>query len=156
MSSEMEHVVFSKNPNAAIQEMMGTIDSLRNIYKRETDALEAADMKTFLEMQSEKLKAARAYQEGIEQILDRKDEMKTVNPLLKKRLEDMQRDFTDLSVKNMDALKRMGRVTDRLGNTIRVAAKNAAVKSRSFSYGENGTLKSSEKKSVSMGVSETA
>ncbi len=145
-----------KDPNAAMQEMMKTIDHLRNVYRRETEVLEAADTRAFLEMQVEKLKAARAYQDGVGQILERKDEMKKSNPLLRRRLEDMQKDFADLTVKNMDALKRMGRVAERLGNSVRVAAKDAAVRNRAFSYGETGTLKSSEKKSVSMGVSETA
>ncbi|MGB4107096.1 MAG: hypothetical protein WBK55_04800 [Alphaproteobacteria bacterium] len=145
-----------KDPNAAMQEMMKTIDHLRSVYRRETEVLEAADTRAFLEMQVEKLKAARAYQDGIGQILERKDEMKKSNPLLRRRLEDMQKDFADLTAKNMDALKRMGRVAERLGNSVRVAAKDAAVRDRAFSYGETGTLKSSEKKSVSMGVSETA
>ena len=149
-------LVLPKDPNAAMQEMMSTIDALRNVYRRETEALEAADTKAFLEMQSEKLLIARAYQDGIGQILDRKDEMKKSNPLLRRRLEDMQKDFADLTAKNMDALKCMGRVAERLGNTIRVAAKDAAVRSRTYSYGETGSIKGSERKSVSMGVSETA
>lgn len=149
-------LVLPKDPNAAMQEMMNTIDVLRNVYRRETAALEAADTRAFLEMQTEKLKAARAYQDGVGQILDRKDEMKKSNPLLRRRLEDMQKDFAELTAKNMDALKRISRVSERLGNSIRVAAKDAAVRNRTYSYGETGSLKSSEKKSVSMGVSETA
>jgi hypothetical protein len=149
-------LVLPKDPNAAMQEMMSTIDALRNVYLRETEALEAANTKAFLGMQSEKLLIARAYQDGVGQILDRKDEMKKSNPLLRRRLEDMQKDFADITTKNMDALKRMGRVAERLGNTIRVAAKDAAVRSRTYSYGETGSIKGSERKSVSMGVSETA
>lgn len=149
-------LVLSKNPNAAMQEMMNTIDALRGVYRQETEALEAADARKFLELQSEKLKVARDYQAGIEQFIARKSEMKNTNPLLRQRLQDMQKDFVDLTNKNMEALKRMQRVSERLGNTIRHAAKEAAVRQRAFSYGETGALKSSEKKSVSMGLSETA
>jgi hypothetical protein len=145
-----------KDPNAAMQEMMNTIDALRGVYRRETEALEAADAKRFLELQAEKLTYARLYQDGVEQMLARKEEMKKTNPLLRRRLQEMKEDFADLSTKNMDALKRMGRVSERLGNSMRVAAKDAAVRKRAFAYGENGALKSSERKSVSMGVSETA
>ncbi len=145
-----------KNPNAAMQDMMTTIDALRNVYSRETEALEAADTRKFLEVQAEKLKVAVEYQAGVEHLIERKNEMKSANPLLRKRLEDMQKDFADLTVRNMDALKRMQRVTERLGNTIRHAAKESAIRERAFSYGETGALKSSEKKTVSMGVSETA
>ena len=153
---QKDNFKLSKDPNTAMQEMMNTIDHLRGIYRRETEALEASDTRAFLEMQAEKLRAARAYQNGVSQILERKEEMKKSNPLLRRRLEDMQKDFAGLTAKNIDALKRMSRVTERLGDSIRIAAKNAAVRGRAFSYGETGSLKSSEKKSVSMGISETA
>lgn len=151
-----QSITLSQNPNVAMQEMMDTINALRGVYQRETDALEAGNTRAFLEIQNEKLQVARLYQEGVEQIMKRKEEMKKTNPLLRQRLEDMQKNFVELSAKNMEALKRMGRVTERLGNTVRVAAKEAAVKKRVFSYGETGALKSTEKKTVSMGLSETA
>lgn len=145
-----------KDPNAAMLEMMNTIDALRGVYRRENEALEAADTKAFLEMQGEKLRHARAYQDGVEQMLVRKEEMKKTSPQMRRKLEEMRADFVELGNKNMEALKRMGRVTERLGNSMRLAAREAAVRQRTFAYGENGSLKSSEKKTVSMGVSETA
>src|SRR5688572_9417982 len=110
-------IVLSKNPNAAMQEMMSTIEALRGVYQRETAALEAADARTFLGMQNEKLILAHKYQDGVEKIIQRHDEMKTTNPLLRRRLEDMQKSFSELSVRNMDALQRMQRVSTNLGNT---------------------------------------
>ncbi len=148
--------VLSNNPNTAMQEMMSTIDALRGIYVRETAALEAADARAFLEMQEEKLKYARQYQDTAEQFITRGPEMKAAHPQLRRHLEAMQKDFSELSVKNMDALKRMHRVAESLGNTIRNSARDTAVRQRAFSYGETGTFKSSEKKTVSMGLSETA
>lgn len=146
----------SKNPEKAIQEMMSTIDDLRSVYKTETEALLVADTQTFLDIQAEKLKAAQRYQCSVEEMLTRKDEMQGINPLTKKRLEDMQKDFFALSKKNMEALQRMQRTTERLGLTIRKAAKNAAQKQRAFSYGETGALKGDDGKLVSTGISETA
>lgn len=151
-----QSIVLSKNPNIAMQEMMSTIDALRGVYARETAALEASNARAFLEMQEEKLKYARQYQDGVEQCINRNQEMKTANPQLRRRLEEMRKDFSDLSLKNMDALKRMHRVAESLGNTIRSSARDTAVRQRAFSYGETGTFKSSEKKTVSMGLSETA
>ncbi len=146
----------SKNPQTAMQEMMNTVDALRDIYKRETDALESMNTQMFLEIQAEKLKAAQEYQAGITQITERKEEMKSIGPLLRKRLEDSHKDFQAVSEKNMQALGRMSRVTEHLGNTIRNAAKDAVVKQRAFSYGETGALNSGGNKTVSMGISETA
>jgi hypothetical protein len=147
---------FSKEPNKAMQEMMETIDSLRGIYTKENEALSAADTKAFLELQEKKLEVARDYQSGIETMLTRKDQMKTVNPLLKKRLVESQKNFSDLTTKNMELLKRMQKSTHRLGEVIMNAAKDAAKSQRSHVYGETGTIRGAEKKSVSMGLSETA
>lgn len=151
-----DNQLLSSDPEKAMQEMMETIDSLRDVYVRETDALESVDTKAFLDIQEEKLSAAKRYQMNVEQMLARREELKEVNPLLRKRLEEMQAEFAELSKKNVEALERMQRTTDRLGDTIRDAAKEAAKKNNAFSYGESGTMHGAEKKSVSMGVSETA
>lgn len=146
----------SPNPAKAMQEMMNTIDALRTIYVRETEALDGADTKTFLSMQDEKLEAARNYQTRIQQMLARKDEMRKADPTLRRRLQDMQNDFSQLAKRNAEALKRMDRCVERLGNTIRRAARDEARKQRSFSYDATGSMRHAERKAVSTGLSETA
>lgn len=148
--------LLSNDPSKAMQEMMETIDTLRNIYVRETGALVAANTQAFLDLQQEKLNAARNYQRSIEEIISRKDEMKVVNPLIKKRLGDMQQQFSVLARENMEALARMRRCVSQLGETISNAARKTAKKQGVYSYGENGHLQTSNRKSVSMGISETA
>lgn len=151
-----EHAGLSLYPAKAMQEMMSTIDALRNIYIRETEALDGADTKTFLSMQDEKLEAARNYQSRIQQMLSRKDEMRKADPSLRRRLQEMQNDFSQLARKNAESLKRMDRCVERLGNTIRRAAKEEARKQRSFSYDATGSMRHTERKAVSTGLSETA
>ncbi len=153
---EREELELSQNPDKAMQEMMNVIDTLRLVYLRETDALTKSDTETFLSLQGEKLEAARSYQNGIRQMLERKDEMKEASPDLKNRLGDMQKDFSALAQKNAEALQRMNRCIERLGNTIRNAAKETAKKQHGFSYDQTGSMKHTEKKSISTGVSETA
>jgi hypothetical protein len=149
-------ITLSANPERAIQEMMSTIDALREVYIKETEALDAADTKGFFTLQDKKLSAARDYQSGIQQMLARKDEMRAVDPSLKIRLERKRADFAQLAEKNADALGRMNRCMERLGNTMRNAAREAAAKDRAMSYGGTGAMQVPERKSVSMGVSETA
>ena len=146
----------SSDPKRAIQEMMDTIDVMRSIYERETDALEKLDTKGFLSMQDEKLQAASLYKARIGELLARKDEMRRIDPVIKNELERSQTKFSALAEKNMSALKRMQRTTERLGGTIQKIAKDSANKQRSFSYGETGHMHKNEKKRVSIGVSETA
>lgn len=154
--SQNDNLMLPTNPERAIQEMMVRIDELRAVYMEETDALEKSDTARFLKLQDTKLESARRYQLGIEEILSRKDEMQRIDPMLKTRLQKMQADFSGLAHSNMTALKRMQRTMERLGGTVRNAAKDAVNKQRSYSYGESGILKSNEKRVVSTGISETA
>jgi hypothetical protein len=147
---------YSKDPNKAMQEMMQTIDTLRDVYVKENAALDAADTNAFLELQELKLETARDYQNGIENILARKEQMNKINPLLKKRLVEMQKGFSELTTKNMESLKRMQRSTHRLGEMLMDAARDAAKSQRTHVYGETGAIRGKDKKSVSMGLSETA
>jgi hypothetical protein len=148
--------VLPADPNMAMQQMMDTIDTLRHVYVRETEALTSADTQTFLGLQEEKLTVARKYQRSIEEFLGRSEEMRSVNPLARKRLAQMQKDFSNLANQNLEALSRMQRTIERVGNTLRNAARDAAKKQRAFSYGETGKLQSDDNRRVSMGISETA
>lgn len=146
----------SADPKKAIQEMMDTIDQVRNVYTRETDILEKMDMKAFLALQSEKLQTTHIYKTRVEEILARKTEMQNIDPAVKTKLRAMQSDFADLSQSNMTALKRMQKTMERLGGKIQTIAKDSVNKERAFSYGESGKLFEDNKKRVSIGVSETA
>ncbi len=146
----------SPDPNRAMQDMMDIINSLRGVYAEETEALNKADTKAFLDLQEKKMTAARQYQRGIEDILSREEQMKSVAPSLKNRLASMQKEFFGLSQKNLEALSRMQRCTSRLGETIMGAAKDAAKSQQTHVYGETGSIRDNERRSVSMGVSETA
>ena len=156
--SNAEHAgaMLSAAPDQAINEMMETIDALRSVYIEENKALEDTDTKAFMALQDKKFETAKLYQRGIEEIIARKDEMRRVDPSLKRKLERMQADFGKLAATNKDALKRMQRTMDRLNNTIRNAAKDAVNKQQATSYGECGRLHTTEKRVVSTGISETA
>lgn len=151
-----EDMILARDPNKAMQEMMSLIDELRTLYETETFALENTDTKTFLSLQEKKLHATNRYENGIAQLLVRKNELKSVEPSLKQGLENMQREFSLLCHKNMKALERMQRTTQRLGNTIRNAAKDAIRQQRAINYSQSGRIDAHEKKTMSIGISETA
>ena len=144
-----------RDPSKAMQQMMSTIDDLKDIYVAETDALERMDSQAFLAMQENKINQAQVYEQGIKELISRKEEMKKVDPALKTKLSKMQDEFADLSQKNLIALDRMKRTMERLGGTIRNAAKEEAMKKRTFSYGQNGKFSGQNKnKKISLSVSE--
>lgn len=145
-----------RDPNKAMQQMMESIDQLRNVYEQETEALKTADTNSFLSLQQHKMDSAASYERGINELIARKDEMQAVEPQIKKKLNKMQEDFSELSMRNMDALQRMQRTVERLGGTIRTAAKEAAQKQRVFSYGQNGQIENDERKHISISLHEEA
>jgi hypothetical protein len=155
-TNNQSDIILARDPNKAMQEMMSLIDELRDLYESETQALEETDTKLFLALQERKITAAKRYEAGVTQMMSRKDELKTVEPAAKQTLEGMQRDFSLLCHKNMKALERMQRTTQRLGNTIRNAAKNAIKQQRTVNYSQNGRLDGNDKKTLSIGISETA
>ncbi len=145
-----------KDPVGAIEEMMSIIDDMCSVYARETDVLKAANSQDFMAMQDETLQTAARYQDAMQQMILRKDEIKNIDPVYKNKLNDMQKDFSVIAKKNLDALERMQRCVGRIGNKIREAAQDVAKKERTVSYGAHGMVSDPRHKGVSMGINETA
>ena len=145
-----------KDPNSAVKHILGSIQRLASVYEQENDALSKADTKSFFSLQEEKLSAARLYEFGVKELLKRKEDVKRVNPDLQTKLKETQARFSELAQTNMDSLSRMQRSVERLGNTLRNAARDAARKDRIYSYGETGRVDNTHKKPISTGISETA
>ncbi|MBI1300141.1 MAG: hypothetical protein GC137_00645 [Alphaproteobacteria bacterium] len=153
---ELKTKLLPVDTNAALREVVTRMSVLNDVFEEETKALNNIDNDTFIALQDKKLAVAIEYQDCITQIMGRKNEIKRADPALRERLKEMQAKFQDISKRNMEALERMHRCTERVGNTIRNAAVKAANKERGYSYGEDGNIPSSAKKrSVSTGLSET-
>ena len=144
--------ILSGDPNKAMQQMMDTIDSLREVYREENDALHRSDTKYFLGLQDRKIAIARDYQSGAQQLLERKSDLKHIDVALKEQLNDMQKDFSGLMTENMKELDRMRRGVNRLNDKIMSSAREAARK-RNVNYSQAGSLNINER-AVSIGLSE--
>ncbi len=148
--------ILSKDTNAAIREVLSTVQKLGDIYVEETDTLKNIDNTSFMALQGRKIAAAQRYQNDMGQMIARKHELKMADAAMKKALKEAQENFSVLARENLEALGRMQRCTERLGDTVRNAAIRAAQKDSGYSYGDTGTLsKAAQKKAVSSGLSET-
>ncbi|PCJ97541.1 MAG: hypothetical protein COA45_09765 [Zetaproteobacteria bacterium] len=146
----------SKDTNTALREVAATINNMSKVFVEETDALNATDRVSFIALQEKKFLAAREYQNDLGQMIDRKNEIATADPAIKNKLKKMQSDFAEISRQNMEALARMQRCTEKLGNTIRTAAIHAAQKQRGYIYGENGAIShAAKRRAISSSLSET-
>ncbi len=154
MKTEKNVYTLPANPNKAMQEMMETIDSLRTTLTEETAALKKADTISFLNMQEKKIEITSHYLDGMNQLIDRKDELKDADPTLKQKLEEMRLDFADITQENLQAIDRMKTGMKRLGERIMNQAQMAAKKHDQIIYNAKGHMQTSAK--ASMGVSESA
>ena len=134
LAEDIEEYKLSEKPQKAMQEMMDTIDELRGVYVKETEALTEANTQGFFAVQDEKLYAARKYQARVSEILKRRDEMKIVDPETRAKLERMQSEFSTLAGENLKALERMNRCMENLSSTLQNAVTEAARKKRTFAY----------------------
>lgn len=154
--NQMGPFILSRNPQKAMQEMMDTISHLQGIYLRENDALDKADTDGFLGLQEEKLTAAHHYQDHISQIIKRRDEMQSLDPSVRRKLENMHSELSEAGMKNMRAIERMKKGLDRLAGTLRDAAKKEAEKQNGQHYGATGHIRKTRNKALSTGsISET-
>ena len=150
------NIKLPNSPQRAAEEMIIIINDLQAIYERETEALEQTDTVTFNALQDQKMSAARKYEQGIAQMVKRRAEMGTVTEATKQTLRDMQENFAALAHKNKNLLERMQRTTQRLGETIRSAAKDAVQKRSSIGYSASGQAQSVSNRNMSVGINETA
>ncbi len=148
--------LLSRDTNAAMNDVMDIIKTLGKVYDEETEALKRTDTKTFMAMQERKIAVAHEYQSAMAQMIARKNELKNADPTMKDRLRKLHDNFSAISEENMNAIERMQRCTERLGNTIRNAAIKSAQTQRGYSYSQTGAIpNTSQKKAVSSGLSET-
>ncbi len=146
--------ILSGDPNKAMQQMMQTIDTLRDIYVEENQALGQADTKRFLALQDRKITEARRYQVGARQLLERKSDLVHIDEALKQELAGRQEEFSGIMSENLKALDRFRRSIDRLNDRVMTTAREA-VQAKNVPYGAGGNLHKNERP-VSLGLSEEA
>lgn len=149
-----EKFILSQNPEQAMLEMMQALDALRTVYDEENEALVSADTRRFMDLQERKIEAAQRYHDTAAQVIERRDEMKVTDPVLRQRLQDMHGDFALKTEQNLGNIDRMNKSVKRLSERIVKGARDAALR-ESASYSRRGTLYRSDRP-VSTGVNESA
>lgn len=147
-------IVLPADPNKAMQQMMDTIDSLREVYVEENAALESADTRKFMSLQDRKIAAARDYQSCTAQMMERRDELQHIDNALKQQLLNMQEEFAGIMAENLKAIDHMRRGVQRLNDRIMTSAREAA-RTKNVNYSAKGRLHTNERP-VSIGLSEQA
>ncbi len=149
-----EAFVLSQNPNQAMQEMMQALDALRTVYNEENSALVSADTRRFMDLQDRKIEAAQRYHDTAAQLIERRDDLKSADPALRRQLQDMHGEFRILTETNLSGIERMNKCVKRLSERVVQSARDAALRDTA-NYRRNGTLHRTDRP-VSMGLNESA
>lgn len=157
MSQRKNKDVKPQAPNEVLKAIIKTVERLCGLYRSETEALVKADTKVFLSLQNDKVRMTELYKDQVREISSRKGEFDSADNALKQKLKVLREEFSALIPANMKALERMKKTSERLADTIRNAAKEAARKQGGFAYAENGAMRSTvDKQAISAGYSENA
>lgn len=141
--------------NTALLHTIVAVTTLRDVLARETEALKNTNSREFLDLQDEKVEAARHYESLYNNIVNRPlDEIKTADPKLKEQLLRLEDDVRKTMKANVQAIKRMENATVQLGERIMKSARKTAESMTQFAYGASGMMQKGNKAII--GVDERA
>lgn len=138
----------------AAKDVIGITKELVKFLKEENKALENADVSHFLALQDSKIEVTQKYNEAMQSLLSRKDELKTLPPERKEQLGTIHKTFTVVKEENLSAIERMRNSMERLNGHIMHSARSHADK-KGVNYSGRGQIQK-ESRSLSMGINESA
>ena len=134
-----EATLLSGSPEKAMATMLGVMMGLKDLYRKEMDAMQSRDMEKFLTLQPVKEVYTRDYEMLAKEIQARSAAIKSMDSPLRARLIAEQGELSLLADQSMSWCLRMAdslrRVQDRL-----ITAARLAMHSEKTSYGANGGM----------------
>ena len=139
--------LMSGSPEKAMATMLGVMLGLKDIYKKETEAMKNRDITRFVNLQPAKEAYTRDYEMLVKELQARSITIKKMESPLRERLVAEQHELAILAEESMSWSLRMAeamrRVQDRLINAAR-----EAMQSEKTNYAASGTIAASGKTSA--------
>lgn len=131
--------LMSGSPEKAMATMLGVMMGLKDLYKKETDAMKTRDVKKFLNLQPAKEAYTRDYEMLTKELQARSSSIKKSDSPLRERLVAEQEELAALAEESMSLSLRMAdslrRVQERL-----IAAAREAIQQEKASYSPTGEM----------------
>lgn len=137
-----------------VQELLSVITAFSNLLVKETAALKKGDFKAVDALQADKKLFAKQYNAKITVILERKDEMMTLDLSLREKLAAMRGSFSVVLAENMRALDLAQNSTKRLINRILEAAREAVLDKQATNYSAGGKATMCKSDSMSLTINQ--
>ena len=132
------------SPDKLLAEVYGLIENLKDIYAKESAAMQARDIHEFLKLQPSKDLYTRDYELRVKEIKARSTSMKNADPVLRKKVIDAQIDMAILAENSMVFSLRMAESMKRVQHRL-IDAARFALQQESTSYAASGTLDNGSK-----------
>lgn len=139
-AAEKRGPLLARNPDKAMQQMMDTIDVLRMQMIAETEALKDTNTQEFMRLQDDKITISQRYARSMEEMIERKEEMRKARPALIEKLKAMRAEFATITQENIIEIEKMSKGMKSLETRIMEAARKEAQKGNQFAYGASGRL----------------
>ncbi len=140
--------------NVALLHTIIAVTALRDVMLKENDALAISSTRLFMDLQEEKVDAARRYELLVSALMSRPADIKDADAKLKEQLQRLQTSFGDVATKNRESIDRMRNATKLLGERIMKSARVEVERQNQFAYGSSGKMQKGTKALI--GVDERA
>lgn len=140
--------------NVALLHTIIAVTALRDVMIKENEALELSSTPAFMDLQEEKVDAARRYELLVSSLMDRAADIKLADEKLKEQLQRLQTSFGEVATANRNHIERMRNATQLLGDRIMKSARVEAERQNQFAYGSSGKMQKGTKTLI--GVDERA
>lgn len=134
--------------NVAILHTIIAVTALRDVLMKENEALAASKSALFLELQDEKVEAARRYEILVNHLMDNGEKTKSADQKLKDQLQRLQGDFSAVCQRNLELIERMKNATEKLGECIMRSARKTAEAATQFAYGSSGKMQKGNRATI--------
>lgn len=142
---------------ALVQTMETRTMELRKILDAETLALSESNIPAFFALQEQKETVARDWHSALVDIAGLKHEKADgFGPDLKEKLESLRIEMAGTVARNRMAIERSNRSMARLSDRMITHTRRAAEERSRLSYSAAGQMRSDSKRTLSMGISESA
>lgn len=139
-----------KEINVAILHTIIAVTALRDVMIKENETLEHSSTRGFMELQDEKVDAARRYELLVNALMSRAEDVKTADQRLKEQLQRLQTSFGEVAKANRDGIERMRNATKMLADRIMRNARVEVEKQTQFAYGASGKMQKGNKALIAL------
>jgi hypothetical protein len=135
-----------------VNTLLSTLDAFSALLEKETKALRSFDIETVEKLQDEKRQVAKMYQDMVQDLMNHKDALASLDLRARENLVRRRTNFTLLLTDNMKALENMKESAQRLAGKILDVARQTVQEEAQTNYSQKGHMQSYKSSTLSLSL----